>query len=106
MISDGASACAPGEQFVDSELFRTDVVQRSEAAAEDMVAASEGARSLDGKDVGGLLDDTDLPADPVFIAANLAKFLRGKEAASLARAEIFGGMTERGGEIERSGVLR
>lgn len=95
-----------GKQFVDSELFGTDVVQRSDAAAEDVVAASEGARSLDRKDVGGLLDDTDLPADPVFIAANLAEFLRGKEAAGLARAEIFGGMTERGGQIERLGVLR
>ena len=96
----------PGEQFVDSELFRTDVVQRSDAAAEDVVAASEGARSLDRKDVGGLLDDTDLPADPVFIAADLSEFFRGKEAAGLARAEIFGGMMERGGEIERPGVLR
>src|SRR4029077_10383541 len=66
----------PGEQFVDAELFRTDVVQRSDAAAEDVVAAPEGARSLDGEDVGGLLDDTDLPADPVFIAADLAEFFR------------------------------
>jgi hypothetical protein len=48
----------------------TDVVQRS-YAAEDVVAAP-GRAFARWRGCRGLLDDTDLPADPVFIAADLA----------------------------------
>jgi hypothetical protein len=88
------------------ELVGADVIQRGKSSAEDMIAAPESAGSFDGKDVGSLFDDANLPANAALVLADFAMFLSCKEAADGARAKVFGGFVERSCEVQRSGVLR
>ena len=106
MISADRLILDPREQRPDAELLRANVIQGSEPSAEDMVAAFEEARSLKRENVGGLLDDADLPAAAVFVLTDLTTFLRGKEAADGAGAKVFSRVSKRSGQLERPCVFR
>ena len=73
MISEGRSRKILFEQFVDPKLIRTNVVQRSQPASQDVIAALKNL--FDGKDISGLLDHTNFPTDALFIAADFTEFL-------------------------------
>ena len=65
----------------DTKFIGTDVVQRSEAATQGVVEASENTTALEGKDVGGLLDDAEFATLTRRLLTNLAKLLDGKKSA-------------------------
>jgi hypothetical protein len=65
----------------DTKLIGTDVVQRSEAATQGVVEASENATALERKDIGGLLDNADFASLSGGLLTNLTKFLDGKKSA-------------------------
>jgi hypothetical protein len=75
----------------DTKLIGTDMVERSEAATQGVVEASENTTALEGENVGGLLDDAEFATLTRRLLANLAKFLDGKKSALVARMEAGGG---------------
>ena len=66
------AACAALE-FADAELVGADAVDRGKRSAEHVIVAAEAAAALDGHQIGGLLDDTDVGAIPACIAADAAR---------------------------------
>jgi len=61
------------QKRLDSELSGAYVIERCKAPAEGMVKSLKGATSLQRKDVGGLLDDANLPSLPQGLEADFAK---------------------------------
>ena len=85
----------PREQGTDPELLWANVIQGRESSSQDMVASFEKACSLNRENVGGLLDEANLPAGAVFVLADLTTLLRGKEAAEGAGTKVFSRGAER-----------
>jgi hypothetical protein len=89
----------------DTKLIGTDVVQRSEAATQGVVEASENATALEGKNVGGLLDDAEFATLTRRLLTNLAKFLDGKKSALGTRMQAGRGERGRASEFAGPGVF-
>jgi hypothetical protein len=81
------------------------MVERSEAATQGVVEASENTTALEGKNVGGLLDDAEFATLTRRLLTNLAKFLDGKKSALGTRMQAGRGERGRASEFAWPGVF-
>ena len=93
-----------GEELGDAELIGADVIEWGEAAAEGVVAAAEDAGALEGKDVGGLLDDAEEGGVAGRIGADFAEGGEAEEGTALAGADGLGGGLDGLGDFDGPGV--
>lgn len=89
----------------DAELGGADVVEGGEAAAKGVVEAAEGPATLEGQNVGGLLNDAEFSALAIRVAADAAKWAGGEKSALAAGLNFGGGMADRLGELGRACIL-
>ena len=92
------------EQLLQLELIGTDAVQRRQRSMENVIAAAELARPLDGEQIGHRLDDAEQLRVALGIGADCARILRGEIAARRAQAHFAFERRERLGQLAR--VLR
>lgn len=89
----------------DAELVGTDVVEGGEAAAQRVVKALKDPAALEGKDIGGVLDDAEFAA---LAGREVAKFTQsggGEKPAPQAGANGGGSIHEGLGELGGFGLL-
>ena len=78
----------PGHQLADAQVVRADAVDRTDRAAEHVVAPAELAGALDRDDVLGLLDDADDVGVAARVAADAALLGLGDVAADRAEPDL------------------
>ena len=106
MISEKFSRLDAFQQFFDSQIFRSDVIERRDPATVEHDSARETRLFSRAAEYRLVVHHAEQIARARFVAANLTKLICGEKAAKLAGADLGARFRNRGHDLFRLIIAR